>query len=64
MACKRYEMHIGYNGVEHIFMTVTWHSAQNDDAKTVQLAASGLDVKSSLQSRFRVGGIAMVYKFI
>ena len=41
----------------------TWHSAQGDEAKTVQLAPSGLDVKSfPCQSRSRGGGIATIYK--
>ena len=44
-------------------LTETWLSAQGDDAKTVELAPSGFDVKSfPLQSRSRGGGIATVYK--
>ena len=44
-------------------MTETWHSAQGDEGKTVQLAPSGFDVKSfQRQSRSRGGGIATVYK--
>ena len=50
-------------------MTETWHSAQGffcaqgDEAKTVELAPSGFDVKSfPRQSWSRGGGIATVYK--
>ena len=44
-------------------MTETWLSAQGDEAKTVELAPSGFDVKSfPRQSRSRGGGIAAVYK--
>ena len=44
-------------------MTETWLSAQGDEAKTVELAPSGFDVKSfPRQSRSRCGGIATVYK--
>ena len=44
-------------------MTKTWLSAQGDEAKTVELAPSGIDVKSfPRQSRSRGGGIATVYK--
>ena len=44
-------------------MTETWLSAQSDEAKTVELAPSGFDVKSfPRQSRSRGGGIATVYK--
>ena len=44
-------------------MTETWLSAQGDEAKTVELAPSGFDVKSfPRQSRSRGGGIATVYK--
>ena len=44
-------------------MTETWLSAQGDDAKTVELAPSGFDVKSfPRQSRSRGGGIATEYK--
>ena len=39
-------------------MTETWLSAQGDEAKTVELAPSGFDVKSfPRQSRSRGGGI-------
>ena len=45
------------------FVTETWLSAQGDEAKTVELAPSGFDVKSfPRQSRSRGGGIAIVYK--
>ena len=44
-------------------MTETWLSAQGDEAKTVELAPSGFDVKSfPRQSRSRGGGIATVCK--
>ena len=44
-------------------MTETWLSAQGDEAKTVEFAPSGFDVKSfPRQSRSRGGGIATVYK--
>ena len=45
------------------FATETWLSVQVDEAKTVELAPSGFDVKSfPRQSRSRGGGIATVYK--
>ena len=45
------------------FVTETWLTAQGDEAKTVELAPSGFDVKSfPRQSRSRGGGIATVYK--
>ena len=44
-------------------MTETRLSAPGDEAKTVELAPSGFDVKSfPRQSRSRGGGIATVYK--
>ena len=44
-------------------MTETWLSAQGYEAKTVELAPSGSDVKSfPRQSRSRDGGIATVFK--
>ena len=44
-------------------MTETWLSAQGDEAKTVELAPSGFDVKSfPRQPRSRDGGIATEYK--
>ena len=44
-------------------MKETWLSAQGDEAKTVESATSGFDVKSfPRQSRSRGGGIATVYK--
>ena len=46
-----------------ICVTETWLSAQGDEAKTVELAPSGFDVKSfQRQSRSRGGGIATAYK--
>ena len=65
MACKRCEIStfVKDNGVDLIFVTETWLSAQGDEAKTADLAPSGFDVKSfPLQSRSRGGGIATVYK--
>ena len=65
MACKRCEISVFIkdNGVDLFFVTETWLSAQGDEAKTVELAPSGLDVKSfPHQSRSRGGGIATVYK--
>ena len=62
MACKRCEIStfIKDNGVD---LVETWLSAQGDEAKTVELAPSGFDVKSfPRQSRSRGGGIATVYK--
>ena len=44
-------------------MTETWLSAQGDEAKTAELAASGFDVKSFPRpSRSRGGGIVTVYE--
>ena len=44
-------------------MTETWLSAEGDEAKTVELAPSGFDVKSfPRHSRYRGGGIATAYK--
>ena len=63
MACKRCEKStfIKDNGVDLFFVTETWLSAQGDEAKTVELAPSGFDVKSfPRQPRSRGGGIATV----
>ena len=65
MAFKRCEMLTFRidNGADLFFVTETWHGAQGDEAKTVELARSGFDVKSfSRQSRSRGGGIAIVDK--
>ena len=65
MACKRCEIStfIKDNGVDLFFVTETWLSAQGDEAKTVELAPSGFDVKSfPRQSRSCGGGIATVCK--
>ena len=65
MASKRCEIStsIKDNGVDLFFVTETWVSAQSDEAKTVELAPSGFDVKSfTRQSRSHGGGIATVYK--
>ena len=58
MACMRCEIStfIKDNGVDLFFVTETWFSAQGDEAKTVELAPSGFDVKSfPHQSRSRGG---------
>ena len=65
MAAKRCEIStfIKDNGVDLFFLTETWLSAQGDEAKAVELASSGFDVRSfPRQSRSRGGGIATVYK--
>ena len=65
ISCKRCEVStfIKDNGVDFLFVTETWLSAQGDEAKTVELAPSGFDVKSfPRQSRSRGSGIATVYK--
>ena len=65
MACKRCEisMFIKDNGIDLFLVTETWLSSQGDEAKTVELAPSGFEVKSfPRQSRSRGGGIATVYK--
>ena len=67
MACKRCEIStfIKDNGVDLLFVTETWLSAQGDGVKTIELAPSGFDVKSfQRQSRSRGGGIATIYKSI
>ena len=66
MACMRCEIStfIKDNGVDLFFVIETWFSAHGDEAKTVELATSGFDVKSfTHQSRSRGGGIATVYKY-
>ena len=46
MACKReISTFVKDNGVDIFFVTETWLSAQGDEAKTVELAESGFDVK-------------------
>ena len=65
MARKRCEIStfINDNGVDLFLETKTWLSGLGDEAKTVELAPSGFDVKSfPRQSRSRGGGIATVYK--
>ena len=53
------------NGVDLFFVNETWFSAQGDEAKTVELAPSGFDVKSfQRQSRSRGGRIATICKSI
>ena len=65
MACNRCEIStfIKDNGVDLSFVTETWLSAHSDEAKTVELAPSGFDVKTfPRQSRSRGDGIAGVCK--
>ena len=51
------------NGVDLIIVTETWLSTQGDEAKTVELAPSRIDVKSlPRQSRSRGCGIATICK--
>ena len=67
VACERCEIStfIKDNGVDLFFVTETWLSAQGDEAKTVELAPSGYDVKSfPRQSRSRGGRIPTIYKSI
>ena len=61
MACRRCEIStfIKHNGVGLFFGTGTWLS---NEAKTIELAPCGYDVKLfPRQSRSRGGGIAIVY---
>ena len=52
------------NDIDLYFVTKTWLSGQGDEAKSVELAPSGFDVKSfPRQSRSRGSGIATVCKF-
>ena len=65
MTCKRCEIStfMNDNDVDLFFVTETWLCAQGDEAKTVELAPSGFDVKSfPRQSRSRGGGIATACK--
>ena len=67
IACEGCEIStfIKDNGVDLFFVAETWPSAQDDEAKFVELAPSGLDVKSfPRQLRSRGGGIAAIYKSI
>ena len=67
MACKRYEIStfVKDNVVDLFFVTETWLSAQGDEAEIVEVAPSGLDVKSfPPQSQSRGGGIATACKYI
>ena len=56
LACKRCEIStlIKDNGVDIFFVTETWLSAHGDEAKTVELAPSGFDVKSFPRHRDHV----------
>ena len=65
MACRRCEISTFMidNGVYCFFMTATWLSAQDDEAKRDELSPSGFDMeKISRQSRFCGGGIAAIDK--
>ena len=65
MACNRCEIptFIEDNGADLFFVTETLLSALGDEAKTVELAPSGFDVRSfPRQSRYRGGGITTAYK--
>ena len=48
MACKPCEVStfIKHNDADLLFVTETWLRAHGDEAKTVELAPSGFDVKS------------------
>ena len=48
MVCKRCEIStfIKYNGADLFYVTETWLGALGDEAKSVELAPSGFDVKS------------------
>ena len=65
MACKRSEMstYIRQNGIDLLFVSETWLSAQGDKAKIVELSQSGLlTISLPRQSRLRINGIAAMYK--
>ena len=65
MACKRSEMstYIRQNGIDLLFVSETWLSAQGDKAKIFELSQSGLlTISLPRQSRLRVSGIAAMYK--
>ena len=67
MACKRCEIStfIKDNGADLFFVTETWLCAQGDEAKSVELAPSGFDVKLfPRQWRSRGGANATTYKSI
>ena len=53
IACKRCEISTFKedNGVDLFIVTETWPSAPGDEAKTVELAPSGFDVKSFQRNR-------------
>ena len=44
--CCEISTFIKDNGVDLLFVTETWLSSQDDEAKTFELAPSGFDVKS------------------
>ena len=56
MACKRCEIStfIKDNGVDLFSVTETWLSAQGDEAKTIELAPSGFEVKSFHVNRYHL----------
>ena len=63
--CCEISTSIEDDGVDLLLVTETWLSAQSDEAKAVELAPSGFDVKSfPRQSRSRGGGIATISKYI
>ena len=67
MAGKRCEISMFRkdNGVAFFLVTETWHSAQGDEVKSVEIAPSEFDVKTfPRQWRSRGGGIATIYKSI
>ena len=61
MACKRCEIStfIKDNGVDFLFVTETWLSAQGDEAKTFELAPSGDNLVKDVQCYELFGGIAL-----
>ena len=67
MACRRCEITTfeNSNGVNLFFVIEAWLRAQGDDAKTGELAPSGLDMKQlPIQLRSRGDEIATIYKSI
>ena len=65
-ACNRSETSTSIrDGDDHFILTETWLSAQEDEEKTVELAPSGLHVKSfPRQLRSHGGGNAPLHKSI
>ena len=58
MACRRCEIstYTKNDGIDLFLETETWLSAHGDEAKTVELATSGFDIKSSPRQSRRRGG--------